>query len=555
MNIRQGIFSAELHICTQKLGDYMDRETVMEKAEEKKQYAGADLYGRSGSRHLLRWILFLLVIFVFCGAIVISLLPREDLAAEGCMGVSVLSEEEYARFTTYRKKDYSDYLRFKNEFVAVDLSDKAIYISQNIDESTTMQALDGKLTIDFPGKELYFAPDEAWENLAEAVSQGHRFELLVAGRGDTYMKYDVVFTTLPVLSMHGKVAYKTDSYIENFTGRLTLWDPNPINSEENGVQTSKLHWHARGGWSLYEPKKSWKLSLKGSDGDNKNEEFLGLGSDDDWILNSMSLEDSNIRDMLGMDLWNNIAATTDHNYPMSRGEYVEVLINGEYRGLYLLQRRIDDKYLELKNNAFVIKATPDKGVLEYNYFSPIDQLFPEALIKSYFEDKQMAGVECQNFVDVSLYLQLFVASDNRLEKNMYYVFEQSEDGHTVSLIPWDLDMSMGVIWSDMDDGYEYDYERSLHKFNVARMEMDMMQQQYPDLDQRLSERWKQLRQNFFTQEYIGNLIDSYEDILEKSGAVARDQEKWGLYLGGEDKVENLYVFVEERLALLDEYYQ
>ena len=527
----------------------MDRSNIAEKKIEQKKCSSVDLYGRSGGKKIYRWCLFLIALSVFAGIFVFSLIPPSDSEEEGCMGVPVLSAEEYAQYTTYKKRDYSDYLRFKNEFVAVDLSEKVIYIPQKINESTTMEMLDGKLTMDYPGKKIFFAPDDAWDNLAEAVSQGHRFELLVAGHGDTYMKYDVVFTTLPVFSFYGDAAYTDEDKRTVYSGRLVMWDP-----EEPLAKSSRLTWHVRGGSSSNESKHSWKVSLKDWDGNNNNEEFLGLGSDDDWIFNAMNMEDSNLRDKFGMDLWNNMVLESGNGYPMSRGEYVELLVRGKYCGLYLLQRRVDDKYLELNTDEIVVKSKPYGGVLTYSFFSKLGNSVPEQDLKSYFEEYQMHNVELNNFVDVNLFLQLLSAEDNRFQKNMFYVFKEAENGYTVSLIPWDLDMTMGLIWSEEKKGFLYDYESSLNK-SAIRMEYDSMLQRYPNLDQMMCERWKQFRQTFFAQDYLEQLMNQNLDLLNSSGSVSRDQEVWGLYFSGEDTVESLYRFLDDRLALLDELYQ
>ena len=71
-----------------------------------------------------------------------------------------------------------------------------------------------------------------------------------------------------------------------------------------------------------------------------------MGSDDDWILNPMSLDDFKVKENLLMTLWNELAQENDWDVRMSTGNYCEIVMNGRYRGLYLLQRRIDRKYLK-----------------------------------------------------------------------------------------------------------------------------------------------------------------------------------------------------------------
>lgn len=498
---------------------------------------------------LLRWGMLLTLMAVFVGGLIFSVLPEEAPSWETCLGVRMLSELEMSDLGSYQYRDYSENLKFQSEFAAVDQEASVIYIPQKIDKTTKAADLKGLLTIDVPGRELSFAPDANWENLDEAVRSGHAFKLLVSGLGNTYMKYHVVFTTLPVISMHGQLLYKDSEGRDVLTGRITLWD-----SENSGTLSSCVHWNIRGKSASYQEKKPWKLSLKNLDGKNNSENLLELGSDDDWILNAMNMEDSNVREKLFMDLWNEMAADTAYNDPMSRGEYVEVLVNGEYAGLYLLQRRVDAKYLELDKEAVLLKVKHDGGELSYEFVS--SQTGDDAqklLVSAFFEQGDCEKLSAENFVDVSLFLQLFCTKDNLSYKNMFYLFRGETHGYQISLIPWDTDAACGVGWNAETAEFIYDYDDSITAI-LERRELPQMERIHPQLKQRMNARWQELRKTVFSQDNLFEKLDRYFTVLESSGAPARDQEKWGLFFGGEDTSENLYRFVEERLAVLDQYY-
>ena len=49
--------------------------------------------------------------------------------------------------------------------------------------------------------------------------------------------------------------------------------------------------------------------------------MVGLGSDDDWILYPMILDDTKLKEQLFIQLWNRWADQVDWNVPMSKGEY------------------------------------------------------------------------------------------------------------------------------------------------------------------------------------------------------------------------------------------
>lgn len=492
--------------------------------------------------------MLLILIAVFCAALICSDTPREAWTGETCLGIPILSEEEVSAFRTYRYQDHSEDLKFQGEHIAVDKTDSVIYISQEIGENTRAQDLIGSLTINLPGRELYFAPDSRWDDLSGAVRDGHGFRLLVSDHKNVHMAYDVVFTTLPVLYAYGNYAYKNEELKSVMAGKMVLCDPAQLDDSGGGIHTAHLQWNVRGQTSSTEPKKPWKLSLKNSEGKNKDENLLALGADDDWILNPMNMEDSNIREKLFMDLWNELAAETDHNYPMSRGEYVEVLINGEYCGLYLLQRRIDEKYLALDEDSILVKGDQE---LRYELVSDVsDSVISSGMFDAYFFDGNYENLNKESFVDTSLFLQLFSSGDNFSYKNMYYIFEQAENGYSVHLTPWDTDLSMGAHWTA--DGFQYDLHTGVLS-TISRIELEAMYVLHPTILDDFRTRWFELRDNFITKEHLYSMMDSYQEVLDSSGAVARDQETWGLYYGGKDTIDNLYLFVDYRLQVLDYY--
>lgn len=490
--------------------------------------------------------MLLILIAVFCAALLCSGSSVEAWAGQTCLGIPILSEEEVSAFSAYRYQDHSEDLRFQGEHAAVDKTNSVIYISQKIGENTGVQDLMGDLTINLRGQKLYFAPDARWDDLSGAVRDGHGFRLLVSGNKNTYMEYEVVFTTLPVLYAYGNYAYRNNNNRSVMHGKMVLCDPAQLDDSGTGIHTAHLQWHLRGQTSSTEPKKPWKLSLKNSEGKNKDDDLLGLGADDDWILNPMNMEDSNIREKLFMDLWNELAAETDHNYPMSRGEYVEVLINGEYCGLYLLQRRIDGKYLALEEDTILAKGNQE---LRYEIVADGgDVALARGMLDAYFYDGNYEKLNLESFVDTSLFLQMFSSADNASDKNMFYIFEKTGDDYSVHLTPWDTDLSMGAMWTD--EGFQYDLYTSILS-TVSRKELGPMYVLHPELGDLFRTRWFELREELFTKEHIYPMMDAYLEVLDASGAVARDQETWGLYFGGKDTLENLYAFVDYRLQAID----
>ncbi|PKB17662.1 putative secreted protein (Por secretion system target) [Flavobacterium sp. 5] len=91
----------------------------------------------------------------------------------------------------------------------------------------------------------------------------------------------------------------------------------------------------RGSSSQSLPKKPYGLTtLKADNKSNNNVSLLGMPSENDWVLNSFAFDPSFMRDLISYNLARQIG-----DYA-SRAVYCEVVLNGEYIGLYALQEKL-----------------------------------------------------------------------------------------------------------------------------------------------------------------------------------------------------------------------
>ena len=97
----------------------------------------------------------------------------------------------------------------------------------------------------------------------------------------------------------------------------------------------RINIETRGSSSQTLPKKQYGLTTYKADNTTKlNVSLLGLPADNDWILNGLGFEPSLIRDYLCYNLSRMMGEYA------SRTVYCEVLLNGSYIGLYVLQEKI-----------------------------------------------------------------------------------------------------------------------------------------------------------------------------------------------------------------------
>ena len=88
---------------------------------------------------------------------------------------------------------------------------------------------------------------------------------------------------------------------------------------------------------------------------NNNVSLLGMPAENDWVLNSLAYDQTGMRDVLSYELSNRLGQYA------SRSVYCEVVINGDYKGLYV----------------FMEKIKPDKGRVNIEKMDETCNSYPE----------------------------------------------------------------------------------------------------------------------------------------------------------------------------------
>jgi len=480
----------------------------------------------------------------------------EQARKNECMGIGFISEEEAVKYDYRGKYDHKN-LTFNGQPVPFDGESWTIYISQSPDNVKNYYDLQGELAWLDPNSTMHFVKNEALENLEESVRNNVPLQLYITN-GKNYRFVNVVITTVPVLRMEGSVSYKNEEKRDVLKGSMTLWTgKDPVTGKFN-TQTSELEWHVRGQTTSNKSKKPWKLSLKTENGENNHLDLLGMGADDDWILNCLTMDDTKLKEKLLMDYWNILAQREEHMYKMSTGEFVEVVINDQYLGLFLLQRRVDAKYLELGDNDVLLKGVNyglTKAEDAYEFVTdPVNEKQIYATMQKVLDQTDSSMYNLENMVDTNLMLQFASSIDNQGIKNIYHVLKKTGSGYEHYFIPWDTDQCLGVVWNFNTKDFDHDYNESL-KRRVIRKETNAMIKIRPDYYELEAARWLELRKSLLIKDDILKYIDTEYASLSSCGAFQRDTKLWGIRYGGEDTIDMLKLFVCDRLEYLDQYYE
>ena len=497
-------------------------------------------------------------IIVVFSSIVFAVLILYTLKTEytTCMGLSFITEEEVSQMTRTQIQ-LDNIICLEDTFVPYTSFNRKIFLPCDVTEETKFYDLEGRLTSILPEYDLYFLWEDAFQNLKEAVRYSCNFTLYAIDSAGNYATYSVILSTLPIIDMHGEVSYVDEREREIYAGRVTMWDPDYQDTDKLSVQESLLEWHVRGFSSSSLPLPPLKLNLKEKNGNQNKLSFLGLECDDDYLLNPMGFDDTFVREKLAMSLWNEMADAKNSSLKMTQGEYCELIVNGEYLGIRLVQNKIEKGYLKLGEEDTLFKGKnvnrgtkkPPEEVYEVIY-SAQDEETTYQTISEFFYQSDFSNINLDSWVELQLFLQLGNMVDNEVYKNIYYVIERDQQSEGLSFIPWDTDMSFGVYWSD---GFRLMPETV--ETITYRLEYEKLRKQYPEIDDMLAQRWKELRNNVYSDANILNKIDSYYGELYDSGAMHRDFNVLGWYAwGGDDTIETVKTYVVQRLKVLDQHY-
>ena len=498
------------------------------------------------------WRILLLPVLV--AAVVFLAVVSHRAEENSCLGVRILTEAEMSGFTELVPQELSGCIIYENEPAAIDAGLFNVYISQNIKEDTDYKNLVGSLKISHPGYSLYFAPDEMFDDIYTAVKDNHRFRLIVDFGSGAYMEYNVIFTILPVVRLTGPLEYVSPDSENIFSGTVTVWDGSYAGTGGNVTKSSGAQWKTDDVRDSDEADETLRISLTESGGKNMVD-FMGMGREDDWVLNSLYGDDSKIREKLAAELWNGMNDSISNKFVQPQGEYAEVVYNGVYKGVYLLQRKADQKHFGLDGDDLLARDKKDRrGSYTQNNYTVLDGYYTEQeatdIIKPFHTLTDVSEVDIENWIDAHLFSNIVCNKGRTDYTEMYYIWQNTSVGRRIRMIPIISDSIFGMTFDKEENSYSFDENLNVSEV-VYRREYDALKGAYPDLDKKIAQRYAEIREGVFNEKNIEVIIQELSAGLEASGALLRDKPVW------KEDGENtalLYEYIYARLEYLDLYY-
>ena len=327
----------------------------------------------------------------------------------------------------------------------------------------------------------------------------------------------------------------------------------------------------RGAWSSTLPQKPYGFETRDASGANLNVSLFGMPPENDWILLANYNDKTFMRNTLAYDLFRKMG----HYAP--RTQMVEVIINNEYRGIYILMEKIkQDKgrvdIAKLTNLDISGDNVSGGYIFKIDYFNsanswqssfrPIDH--PEKTVNYVYADPDPAELLGQqkeylktavnsfeavlygsNFknatsgyaawIDVNSFIDYFIVNEvarnvDGYKKSVFFFKDKDSKGGKINAGPvWDFDWA----WKNIRDcrtfqatdgsGWSYLINDCLSSPPYSNgWTVRLLQDE--NFANALNNRYFELRQSFLSSEYLNSYIDSVKNLA--SEAQVRHYAKW-----------------------------
>lgn len=356
------------------------------------------------------------------------------------------------------------------------------------------------------------------------------------------------------------------------------------NNSEYLNYSGRIMIEIRGSSSKELPKKPYGFTTVTSAGSNNNVSLLDMPKENDWILNSLAFDPSLMRDYLAYETYRHTG-----NYS-SRGKYCEVLINGNYQGLYLLLEKIKadenrvnitklnttDNYGESITGGYITKSDKTTGndpvawrigSSEFIHHSPTPQEVTSqqnTYIYNRFAALNTAAstknnsittgipsiIDIPSFVDFMLLNELF----SNVDGYQYSTFFHKDRNGKLRAGPiWDFNLTLG------NDLFQWNYDRSktnIHQFENGNTGAPFWKNLYYNATFKcyLAKRWAELSVPGGVLNYseIEKLINSTAALISES--VAREQTKWNTVSTHSANIAAMKNWLKLRISWMNQQY-
>ena len=390
----------------------------------------------------------------------------------------------------------------------------------------------------------------------------------------------VHFTSLPIIHI------QSENISTDFSnGYLLFYDP-----ADSVPLAFDIDVRWRGATTLARPKKSYAVKLKDAKGEKLNHSFLGLRSDNSWILDAMSIDKARMRNRISTDLWNDfstasyIRAFEPTALNGTRGQFVEVFYNHRYQGVYCMTEKIDRKQLQLRkfkngqmrgvlyktnkwNTLVATSPIPSNAQsiwngIEISYpnledgepvdWSPLLQIMDFLTNSSASELRRELPqrIDLDVWRDYFLFIELLLAEDNDCKNQCVYFYDATNSSSLFGIAPWDLDHSWGRDYQ----GNALEANKNFLLYNRVHTCLRTYYGSY----NYVKERYQELRTNELRTDSLKARFHRVFQLYRENQVDEREELRWNgqddIVLDFDAEEEYIQQWIDQRLAYLDAKY-
>jgi hypothetical protein len=353
----------------------------------------------------------------------------------------------------------------------------------------------------------------------------------------------------------------------------------------------------RGASSQNFPKKNYSIETRNSDGSNNNVSIFGMPSENDWVLHGPFSDKSLLRNVVAYHM----GQSTNRYTP--RTQLCELLINGDYRGVYMFTEKLkrdknrvnidklrpedisgeeltggylfqidrDDESTEL--DGWWTNTSPRKFVAyhdpSYDDLLDVQRQYLEDYYTSFEDamDGSQYRTEYTKYIDQNSWVDYFLVTEmgkhiDAYKLSFYMHKKKYSNGGKIHFGPlWDFNLGFGnfdFVCSPTPQGWAYEFQGTCdyyHPFWVKRLT------NIPEVSNQINCRWNQLRQGPLHTDSLMQFID--DRISDMGDAPSRNFERWNIlgnyvwpnyYVGQtyDDEISYLKLWLSVRLDWMDE---
>ena len=433
------------------------------------------------------------------------------------------------------------------------------------------------------------------------IEAGKTLSVRLRDNAGNYITQNILFTSLPVVSIYGNFS---DSYSD---GYIRVIEPDVLNSE---LLNMKAKW--RGGITngSGKHKRNYHVKLKDAEGNKLEQKFFGLRNDNSWILESCQVDMSRIRNRMVTDLWNDYATPPYYidEEPKAksgtRGQFVELILNGEYRGIYCMTENMDRKQMKLKKFdeetgeihgqlwkskdwSYAVFMGHDSNSTYYPGTSPVSfnnnsEMWDKYQVK-YPDLEDLAPTDWQTLydavnlvctasdsqfkqevgryfdlpvvIDYYILLETILATDNH-GKNMFFACYDKQTSPMITFGIWDLDATIGQRWSDdyfhadfmrpEQDYTQYIINNEHGDYNIFRR---LKETNADNFNYQVRTRYRDLRDTYLATESILDRFRKQLAEFKTAGTDLREYAKWN----GDTDIARRSLDFDDELAYIEDW--